>query len=166
MSIRRTGYATANYNPRVFSTGLSFRKSLIRAQSPAKASSSVHRAAKSPTLLFAEYLAEQLLLTLPHRQFVFTLPKALRVFLRYDQRLFGQGFTTHLLPDRRVLFCRGGQSNRHRRGERLSALGRLASVQPAITKPDAPSLNTSPGFPCRCRNSPMNGRWLLEKSCS
>jgi hypothetical protein len=42
------------------------------------------------SLLFAEYLDEQLLLTLPHRQFVFTLPKALRVFLRYDQRLFGQ----------------------------------------------------------------------------
>ncbi|MBM3501624.1 MAG: transposase [Armatimonadetes bacterium] len=41
-------------------------------------------------LLFAEYLDEQLLLALPHRQFVFTLPKALRVFLRYDQRLFGQ----------------------------------------------------------------------------
>jgi hypothetical protein len=40
------------------------------------------------TLLFAEYLDEQLLLTLPHRQFVFTLPKVLRVFLRYDQRLF------------------------------------------------------------------------------
>jgi hypothetical protein len=40
------------------------------------------------TLLFAEYLDEQLLLALPHRQFVFTLPKALRVFLRHDQRLF------------------------------------------------------------------------------
>jgi hypothetical protein len=39
-------------------------------------------------LLFAEYVDEQLLLTLPHRQFVFTLPKGLRVFLRYDQRLF------------------------------------------------------------------------------
>jgi len=47
------------------------------------------------TLLFAEYLDEQLLFTLPHRQFVFThwsgrctdLPKALRVFLRHDQRL-------------------------------------------------------------------------------
>jgi hypothetical protein len=45
-----------------------------------------------------EYLSEDLLLTLPHRQavqwpalgFVFTLPKALRVFLRYDQRLFGR----------------------------------------------------------------------------
>ncbi len=40
------------------------------------------------TLLFSEYLDEQLLLALPHRQFVFTFPKALRVFLRYDQRLF------------------------------------------------------------------------------
>ncbi len=50
------------------------------------------------TLLFAEYLDEQLLLALPHRQFVFTpwsgrctdLPKALRVFLRHDQRLFAE----------------------------------------------------------------------------
>jgi hypothetical protein len=42
------------------------------------------------TLLFAEYLDEQLLLVLPHRQFVFTLPKALRVFLRHDQRLFAK----------------------------------------------------------------------------
>jgi hypothetical protein len=39
-------------------------------------------------LLFAEYLDEGLLLALPHRQFVFILPKALRVFLRHDQRLF------------------------------------------------------------------------------
>jgi len=40
------------------------------------------------TLLFAEYLDERLLLALPHRQFVFTMPKALRGFLRHDQRLF------------------------------------------------------------------------------
>jgi len=40
------------------------------------------------TLLFAEYLDEQLLLNLPHRQFVFSIPKALRVFFRHDQRLF------------------------------------------------------------------------------
>jgi len=32
-------------------------------------------------LLFAEYLDEQLLLMLPHRKFVFSIPKALRVFL-------------------------------------------------------------------------------------
>lgn len=40
------------------------------------------------TLLFAEYLDEQLLLTLPHRQFVFSIPKALRIFFRHDQKLF------------------------------------------------------------------------------
>ena len=40
------------------------------------------------TLLFAEYLDEQLLLNLPHRQFVFSIPKALRIFFRHDQRLF------------------------------------------------------------------------------
>jgi hypothetical protein len=41
------------------------------------------------TLLFVEYLDEQLLLNLPHRQFVFSIPKALRIFFRHDQRLFG-----------------------------------------------------------------------------
>jgi hypothetical protein len=34
------------------------------------------------TLLLGEYLAEDLLLRLPHRQFVWTIPKALRGFLR------------------------------------------------------------------------------------
>ena len=33
---------------------------------------------------------DQLLLRLPHRQFVFTLPKMLRVFFRHDKRLHGQ----------------------------------------------------------------------------
>ena len=41
------------------------------------------------TLLFAEYLDEHLLLQLPHRQFVFSIPKALRIFFRHDQKLFG-----------------------------------------------------------------------------
>jgi hypothetical protein len=47
-------------------------------------------------LLFAEYLDNELLLALPHRQavqwpalgFVFSIPKALRVFFHHDQRLF------------------------------------------------------------------------------
>jgi hypothetical protein len=39
--------------------------------------------------LFAEYLDEHLLLELPHRQFVFSIPKALRIFFRHDQKLFG-----------------------------------------------------------------------------
>ena len=33
---------------------------------------------------------EQLLLRLPHRQFVFTLPKVLRAFFRHDKRLHGE----------------------------------------------------------------------------
>ena len=41
------------------------------------------------TLLLGEYMNEQLLLRLPHRQFVFTLPKVLRVFFRHDKRLHG-----------------------------------------------------------------------------
>ncbi len=42
------------------------------------------------TLLFGEYMNEQLLLRLPHRQFVFTVPKVLRVFFRHDRRLHGE----------------------------------------------------------------------------
>ena len=41
-------------------------------------------------MLFAEHLDQHLLLALPHRQFVFTLPKALRIFLRHDQQLFAE----------------------------------------------------------------------------
>ena len=39
------------------------------------------------TLLFAEHLTNEVLLDLPHRQFVFTIPKALRPFFRHDRRL-------------------------------------------------------------------------------
>jgi hypothetical protein len=35
-----------------------------------------------------EYLGEDLLLTLSHRQFVWTIPKDLRVFLHHDRELF------------------------------------------------------------------------------
>ncbi len=34
-----------------------------------------------------EYLAEDLLLRLPHRQFVWTIPRMLRAFLRYTRSL-------------------------------------------------------------------------------
>lgn len=40
------------------------------------------------TILFAEHLTDGVLLRLPHRQFVFTMPKALRPFFRHDRRLF------------------------------------------------------------------------------
>jgi hypothetical protein len=42
------------------------------------------------TLLFTEHLTNKVLLNLPHRQFVFTVPKALRLFFRNDRRLFGK----------------------------------------------------------------------------
>jgi hypothetical protein len=42
------------------------------------------------TLLFAEHLTNEVLLELPHRQFVFTMPKALRQFFRHDRRLFAE----------------------------------------------------------------------------
>ena len=41
-------------------------------------------------LLYAEYLAEDLFLDLPHRQFVFTIPKMLRPYFKADKRLFGE----------------------------------------------------------------------------
>jgi hypothetical protein len=42
------------------------------------------------TLLFGAYVNERLLLRLPHRQMVFTLPKVLRVFFRHDRNLVGE----------------------------------------------------------------------------
>jgi hypothetical protein len=41
------------------------------------------------SLLLGEYMNEQLLLRLPHRQFGFTLPKVPRVFPRHDRRIHG-----------------------------------------------------------------------------
>jgi hypothetical protein len=42
------------------------------------------------TLLFAEHLTIEVLMDLPNRQFVFTMPKSLRPFFRYDWRLFAE----------------------------------------------------------------------------
>jgi len=39
-------------------------------------------------LLFSEHLSENVLLRLPHRQFVFTVPKLLRPYFKYDRNLF------------------------------------------------------------------------------
>lgn len=40
------------------------------------------------TLLFSEYMRDHLLMSLPHRQFVFTVPRILRPYFRYNRRLF------------------------------------------------------------------------------
>ena len=42
------------------------------------------------TLLLGEYLSDDLLLQLPHRQFVWTIPKCLRVFLKHDRALHAE----------------------------------------------------------------------------
>ena len=40
------------------------------------------------TLLFGEQMAQEVLLKLPHRQFVFTIPKCLLVYFKHDRMLF------------------------------------------------------------------------------
>jgi len=42
------------------------------------------------SLLFGEYLKDELLLKLPHRHMTWTLPKALRIFLKNDKSLFSE----------------------------------------------------------------------------
>jgi hypothetical protein len=42
------------------------------------------------TLLMGEYLSEDLLLQLPHRQSVFTIPKCLRMYLKHDRALHAE----------------------------------------------------------------------------
>jgi hypothetical protein len=39
-------------------------------------------------LLLSEHLCKEVLLKLPHRQFVFTIPKFLRIYFKYDRSLF------------------------------------------------------------------------------
>src|SRR5271157_5969201 len=92
----RPRYSVAFRCPRAASTGSD--------PSPARATSlwaglyaaSCPSCAQKRTLLPGEYLRENLLLRLPHRQavqwpaigFVWTIPKVLRVFLRHDRDLF------------------------------------------------------------------------------
>jgi len=42
------------------------------------------------TLLAAETIAETICAPVPHRQFVFTIPKRLRIYCRYDRSLLGE----------------------------------------------------------------------------
>jgi hypothetical protein len=57
-------------------------------------------------LLYAEYVAEDLLLDLPHWQFIFTIPKILQPSFKYDKRLFGEFARFH--PHWHVLVLEGG----------------------------------------------------------
>ena len=42
------------------------------------------------TLLFSENMVNDVLLNLPHRQYVWSFPRALRVFFKHDRKLFGE----------------------------------------------------------------------------
>ncbi len=41
-------------------------------------------------LLWADWAEQELLEDVPHRQVVFTIPKRLRIFFRYDRKLLGE----------------------------------------------------------------------------
>jgi hypothetical protein len=41
-------------------------------------------------LLFGEWITANILCALPHRQYVFTLPKLLRSYFRFDRKLLGK----------------------------------------------------------------------------
>lgn len=57
-------------------------------------------------LLWADWADEELLEDVPHRQVVFTIPKRLRVFFRYDRKLLGELLNFH--PHVHVLVTDGG----------------------------------------------------------
>ena len=42
------------------------------------------------TLLFSENMVNDVILLLPHRQYVFAIPKCLRLFFKHDRKLFGE----------------------------------------------------------------------------
>jgi len=41
-------------------------------------------------IMFGEWITEEILYPLPHRQHVFTLPKVLRSYFRFDRKLLGK----------------------------------------------------------------------------
>jgi hypothetical protein len=65
-------------------------------------------------LLWANWAEQELLEDVPHRQVVFTIPKRLRIFFRYDRKLLGQlaGCAWRALK----LYFAGYPSGRHRVG--------------------------------------------------
>ena len=42
------------------------------------------------SLIFADQVAHEICAVVPHRQYVLTVPKRLRIFFRFDRRLLGQ----------------------------------------------------------------------------
>ena len=73
---------------------------------------------------------EQLLLRLPHRQFVFTLPKVLRVFFRHDKRLHGEISRLIYGLVRDFTTAAAGRPHPHRRSRGLPELRTFARWNP------------------------------------
>ena len=80
------------------------------------------------TLLFGEYMNEQLLQRLPHRQFVFTIPKVLRVFFRQDRRLHGEVQPPRLRFSVEFHISSRRESRPRRRRCRVSEFGQIRSA--------------------------------------
>jgi len=58
--------------------------------SPAKAFICAPPVHKNVLFFFLKHLVNDVLLHLPHRQYVWTFPRALRVFFKHDRKLFGE----------------------------------------------------------------------------
>ena len=90
-------------------------------------------------LLFSEHLSENVLLKLPHRQFVFTLPKLLRVYFKYDRKprlsasqITWRRFKDHIFHHTRLLHRSGKNDSKDRSHCFLSVVRRpdeMESVQ-------------------------------------
>ena len=59
-------------------------------RSPAASVRAARHATRSGRLLLAHRLKDEVLAEVPHRQWVFTIPKRLRVYFRYDRKLLGK----------------------------------------------------------------------------
>jgi hypothetical protein len=93
--------------------------------------------AQKRALILGEYLSGNLLLNLPHRQFVWTIPKVLRSFLRHDRNLFAD--IGRLIFD--ILSSYFGQAaGRPICGAMVSRYGCIppAAVEPGMTAPPWP----------------------------
>ncbi len=83
-------------------------------------------------LVMAEHIARNLCAPVAHRQFVFTIPKRLRIFFRFDRRLLGElprlAWQTVLEVYRAVLDRRDVTPLHDRRHPHLRRAGPLASA--------------------------------------
>ena len=58
--------------------------------SPARSNASARPAIRNASLSFPLHVREEVFAEVPHRQFVFTIPKRLRIYFRFNRELLGQ----------------------------------------------------------------------------